>query len=221
MAFLGAPLCAICGGTLGSKLACAVGLCRGRQIRDLVENALRGRSVERGSSDLLDGGFACSFSRDATACCSRLTVIDGLSSRGAARMTLVSVQSEHSDLRLTLASLVPIADPLFNLFRSSLLRSSTRVFLLCAPHSPHARSLRRMSTRAAYTSSESWLQGRVGEVPATSLGWFRAGVGFYNKREFQFAIECLQKSVQMDPLNVRDRRHIVVLRMRTSPTQAD
>lgn len=60
-----------------------------------------------------------------------------------------------------------------------------------------------MSTRAAYTSAESWLQGRVGEVPATSLGWFRAGVGFYNKREFQFSIECLQKSVQMDPLNVR------------------
>lgn len=78
---------------------------------------------------------------------------------------------------------------------------SDPLFVLdCAPS--RALLAPAMSTRAAYTSAESWLQGRVGEVPVTSLGWFRAGVGFYNKREFQFSIECLQKSVQMDPLNV-------------------
>ena len=57
--------------------------------------------------------------------------------------------------------------------------------------------------RPSYTTAESWLLGRVGETPQTSLGWFRAGVGFYNKREFQFSIECFQRSVQLDPLNVR------------------
>jgi tetratricopeptide (TPR) repeat protein len=58
-----------------------------------------------------------------------------------------------------------------------------------------------MTSRATYTSAEAWLQGRVGETPQTSLGWFRAGVGFYNKREFHFSIECFQRSVQLDPLN--------------------
>lgn len=59
-----------------------------------------------------------------------------------------------------------------------------------------------MATRnPSYASAESWLLGRVGETPHTSLGWFRAGVGFYNKREFHFAIECFQRSVQLDPLN--------------------
>lgn len=42
----------------------------------------------------------------------------------------------------------------------------------------------------------------VGETPSTSLGWFRCGVGFYNKKEFNFAIECFQKSIELDPLNV-------------------
>jgi len=59
-----------------------------------------------------------------------------------------------------------------------------------------------MATRnPSYASAESWLLGRVGETPHTSLGWFRAGVGFYNKREFHFAIECFKRSVQLDPLN--------------------
>lgn len=58
-----------------------------------------------------------------------------------------------------------------------------------------------MASRATYTSADAWLQGRIGETPQTSLGWFRAGVGFYNKREFQFSIECFQRSVQIDPLN--------------------
>jgi len=51
------------------------------------------------------------------------------------------------------------------------------------------------------SSAEAWLLSRVGETPSSSLGWFRAGVGFFNKREFHFAIDCLQKSVQIDPLN--------------------
>ncbi len=39
------------------------------------------------------------------------------------------------------------------------------------------------------------------QAPKTSVGWFRAGVGFYNKRRFEFAVECLQQAVQLDPLN--------------------
>ncbi|KAG5460255.1 MAG: hypothetical protein BJ554DRAFT_7717 [Olpidium bornovanus] len=50
-------------------------------------------------------------------------------------------------------------------------------------------------------SSEEWLLLRVGTVPRSSLGWFRCGVGFYNKKEYPRAIECFQRSVQMDPLN--------------------
>jgi predicted TPR repeat methyltransferase len=49
---------------------------------------------------------------------------------------------------------------------------------------------------------EEWLLLRVGSVPRTSLGWFRCGVGFYNKKESTKAIQCFEKSVQLDPLNV-------------------
>ncbi|KAJ8324902.1 hypothetical protein O5D80_006433 [Batrachochytrium dendrobatidis] len=51
------------------------------------------------------------------------------------------------------------------------------------------------------TSCEEWLMLRVGAVPRNSLGWFRCGVGFYNKKEFTKAIECFEKSVQLDPMN--------------------
>ena len=51
-------------------------------------------------------------------------------------------------------------------------------------------------------SVEEWLLLRIGSMPKTSLGWFRCGVGFYNKKEYTKSIECFEKSVQMDPLNV-------------------
>ena len=50
-------------------------------------------------------------------------------------------------------------------------------------------------------SAEDWLLLRIGIVPKGSLGWFRAGVGFYNKKAYSFAIECLEKAVALDPLN--------------------
>jgi hypothetical protein len=64
-----------------------------------------------------------------------------------------------------------------------------------------------MTSRAAAPagappSADAWLLSRVGETPTSSLGWFRAGVGFFNKREFHFAIDCFQRSVHIDPLNV-------------------
>jgi hypothetical protein len=52
------------------------------------------------------------------------------------------------------------------------------------------------------SSCEEWLLLRVGAVPRNSLGWFRCGVGFYNKKEYTKAIECFEKSVQLDPMNV-------------------
>lgn len=55
---------------------------------------------------------------------------------------------------------------------------------------------------ATNSSSEEWLLLRVGSVPRNSLGWFRCGVGFYNKKEYIKAIECFEKSVQLDPMNV-------------------
>ncbi|KAJ1505621.1 hypothetical protein HMI54_011904 [Coelomomyces lativittatus] len=48
---------------------------------------------------------------------------------------------------------------------------------------------------------DEWLLMRVGALPRNSLGWFRAGVGFYNKKEYSRAIECFQKSVELDPQN--------------------
>ena len=52
------------------------------------------------------------------------------------------------------------------------------------------------------TGCEEWLLLRVGSLPRNSLGWFRCGVGFYNKKEFTKAIQCFEKSVLLDPLNV-------------------
>lgn len=51
-------------------------------------------------------------------------------------------------------------------------------------------------------SAETWIKNRVGFTPNTALGWFRAGVGFYNHKKFEPAIECFNKSVKLDPLNV-------------------
>jgi hypothetical protein len=51
-------------------------------------------------------------------------------------------------------------------------------------------------------SSEEWLLLRVGNVPKTSIGWFRCGVGFYNKKDYTRSIECFHKSIAIDPLNV-------------------
>lgn len=51
-------------------------------------------------------------------------------------------------------------------------------------------------------SAEEWLLARLGQTPKTTTGWFRAGVGFYNKREYLYAIDCFQKAVELDPLNV-------------------
>ncbi len=50
-------------------------------------------------------------------------------------------------------------------------------------------------------SASRWLQNRVGMTPKTSIGWFRAGVGFYNKRKFEWAVECLREAVALDPNN--------------------
>ncbi|CEO95038.1 hypothetical protein PBRA_003851, partial [Plasmodiophora brassicae] len=50
-------------------------------------------------------------------------------------------------------------------------------------------------------TAERWLIDRIGQAPNTALGWFRAGVGFYNKHQFEYAIDCFQKSVALDPLN--------------------
>lgn len=32
-------------------------------------------------------------------------------------------------------------------------------------------------SRVSYSDAQSWLIGRIGDVPNSSLGWFRAGVG--------------------------------------------
>ncbi|KAJ3256572.1 hypothetical protein HDU77_003096 [Chytriomyces hyalinus] len=58
-------------------------------------------------------------------------------------------------------------------------------------------------TGRGQNSSEEWLLLRIGVVPRNSLGWFRCGVGFYNKKEYTKSIECFEKSVELDPMNVR------------------
>ncbi|KAG9393366.1 TPR repeat [Carpediemonas membranifera] len=48
---------------------------------------------------------------------------------------------------------------------------------------------------------EEWLVLKFGMVPNTSLGWFRAGVGFYNKKRFTDAIACFRKAISLDKNN--------------------
>lgn len=55
---------------------------------------------------------------------------------------------------------------------------------------------------ARQSSSEEWLLLRIGSLPRNSLGWFRCGVGFYNKKDYTKAIECFEKAVELDPMNV-------------------
>jgi len=52
-------------------------------------------------------------------------------------------------------------------------------------------------------SVHDFLLLRIGSEPKTSTGWFRAGVGFYNKKQFGWSIECFEKAVEIDPMNVR------------------
>ena len=52
------------------------------------------------------------------------------------------------------------------------------------------------------SGAEEWLLLRVGAAPRNSLGWFRCGVGFYNKKEYSKSIECFEKAVALDPMNV-------------------
>jgi hypothetical protein len=54
----------------------------------------------------------------------------------------------------------------------------------------------------SFTSAKEWLIARIGDTPQTALGWFRTGVAFYNKKEYNFAIECFQESIQLDDKNV-------------------
>ncbi|KAI9007045.1 hypothetical protein HDU85_006016 [Gaertneriomyces sp. JEL0708] len=51
------------------------------------------------------------------------------------------------------------------------------------------------------TSTEDWLLLRIGTLPRTSLGWFRTGIAFYNKKDFPKSIECLEKATELDPMN--------------------
>ena len=48
---------------------------------------------------------------------------------------------------------------------------------------------------------EGWMLAKIGTVPRNSLGWFRAGVGFYNKKEYVHSIECFEKAIALDPAN--------------------
>ena len=51
------------------------------------------------------------------------------------------------------------------------------------------------------TSAETWLHSRIHTTPKTSIGWFRAGVGFYNKESYPYAIECFKNAIELDPRN--------------------
>ena len=49
--------------------------------------------------------------------------------------------------------------------------------------------------------AEAFLQKITGTVPQTSTGWFRAGVGFYRKKLHPPAVQCLERAVELDPIN--------------------
>ena len=57
------------------------------------------------------------------------------------------------------------------------------------------------STESSHTVKE-WLKHQSnGMLPTTSVGWFRAGVGFYNKKYFGPSIVCLRYALEMDHRN--------------------
>jgi tetratricopeptide (TPR) repeat protein len=58
-----------------------------------------------------------------------------------------------------------------------------------------------MSSSSSSLSVRVWFLSHFSSVPSSSLGWYRAGVGFYNKLQFHFAVECFHESVELDPLN--------------------
>jgi hypothetical protein len=49
--------------------------------------------------------------------------------------------------------------------------------------------------------AEAFLRKLTGTIPQTSIGWFRAGVGFFRKRYHSPAVQCLEKAVALDPMN--------------------
>ena len=49
--------------------------------------------------------------------------------------------------------------------------------------------------------AEAFLRKLTGTIPQTSIGWFRAGVGFFRKRYHSPACTCLEKAVALDPMN--------------------
>ena len=49
--------------------------------------------------------------------------------------------------------------------------------------------------------AEAFLRKLTGTIPQTSIGWFRAGVGFFRKRYHSPAVTCLEKAVALDPMN--------------------
>ena len=49
--------------------------------------------------------------------------------------------------------------------------------------------------------AEAFLRKLTGTIPQTSIGWFRAGVGFFRKRYHSPAVTCLEKATAMDPMN--------------------
>ena len=53
----------------------------------------------------------------------------------------------------------------------------------------------------ATVNAEAFLKHLTGTVPSTSVGWFRAGVGFYRKRWQAPAVQCLERAVTIDPMN--------------------
>jgi hypothetical protein len=47
-----------------------------------------------------------------------------------------------------------------------------------------------MATGGGAQTAEQWLRSRLGTTPRNSLGWFRAGVGFYNKVRARMSPFC-------------------------------
>lgn len=52
-----------------------------------------------------------------------------------------------------------------------------------------------------HATAAGWLKERLGRVPDSSLGYFRAGVAFYTRRRYAFAAEMLERAVAMDAQN--------------------
>src|SRR6202012_3399926 len=54
---------------------------------------------------------------------------------------------------------------------------------------------------SSFSNVSDYLMYSIHMLPTTSVGWLRAGIGFYNSGDHNFALDCFNESIKLDPMN--------------------